>query len=125
MAYVPTVWAPGDVIAAAKLNKAEQGIAANSEHEVYIQLVPNNVAQAYEISYPLSDALNALQNRKTLIFFDSTTFEGVTSYFYVVEFSATYICFVNIYNAGGVPPKLNLTGFKWDSNGVSNWPSVT
>lgn len=120
MSYIPTEWQTGDIITAEKLNKAEQGIA----NEVYIQLVPNNVTQAYEISYPLSDALNALQNRKTLIFFDSTSFEGVTSYFYVVEFSATYICFVNIYNAGGVPPQLAITGFKWDSNGVSNWPSV-
>lgn len=28
MAYIPTVWATGDVITAAKLNKAENGIAA-------------------------------------------------------------------------------------------------
>ena len=28
MAYTPTVWATGDVITAAKLNKAENGIAA-------------------------------------------------------------------------------------------------
>lgn len=30
MAYTPTVWATGDVITAAKLNKAEEGIAAAS-----------------------------------------------------------------------------------------------
>jgi hypothetical protein len=31
MAYIPTVWASGDVITAEKLNKAEEGIAAAAE----------------------------------------------------------------------------------------------
>lgn len=31
MAYIPTVWATGDVITAEKLNKAEEGIAAAVE----------------------------------------------------------------------------------------------
>lgn len=35
MAYIPTVWATGDVITAEKLNKAEEGIAAASD-EVFI-----------------------------------------------------------------------------------------
>lgn len=41
MAYTPTVWETGDVITAAKLNKAEEGIAAASagSNELFILTV--------------------------------------------------------------------------------------
>lgn len=38
MAYTPTVWATGDVITAAKLNKAENGIAAASDEVLVITI---------------------------------------------------------------------------------------
>lgn len=124
MAYIPTVWAPGDVIAAEKLNKAEEGIAANSENVVYIDLVYNSTSQKYETDYQLSDALAALDEEKILIFRDSSSYEGVTAYYYVCEHSSTYICFTGIYNAGGTPPALALIGYKWESTGINSWPSL-
>lgn len=64
MAYEPTVWQTGDVITAAKLNKAEQGIA-DADAGILVELTETlvvDVGKQLDASY--TDLMNATQAGK-------------------------------------------------------------
>ena len=79
MAYTPTVWVTGDVITAAKLNKAEQAIAKNSTQippisyfdvnnsHAYLGFVYDTNAETTNIEV-LSESIEITSTRQSVIF---------------------------------------------------------
>lgn len=74
MAYVPTVWATGDIITAEKLNKAEQGIANAG---IVLTIVPeyDPVNYTYTIRQDASYIKDAIEAGKLVYV---TAFQTVT-----------------------------------------------
>lgn len=66
MAYTPTVWATGDVITAAKLNKAEEGIAAANDISGGLSVSISSADDYLTFDKTAADVLAAVQAGKSV-----------------------------------------------------------
>ena len=119
MAYTPTVWATGDIITAEKLNKAENGIAANS-NIVYVAKgeVDDGVPVITEGDF--DDACAVIEAGGIVALTLSVEGSGTYHYFscmYVSGESTAIYLFNVFYNSG-----FNLAGFEWTESGLADWP---
>ena len=69
MAYTPTVWETGDVITAAKLNKAEQGIATAGSAAIKVPIIYDENDSVYTVADP-SAAVTAFEAGSVVILYD-------------------------------------------------------
>ena len=69
MAYVPTVWATGDVITAEKLNKAEEGIASASMKLVVIDANQKDASNKIYLSDADQEIVQAAWDSKIPAFY--------------------------------------------------------
>ena len=125
MAYTPTVWETGDTITAEKLNKAENGIAANSVLAVAV----SKEDSAYTADAEYADVCAAVAAGKSvrLVY----TQEGVgplptfVTYFDLCKAAIVSEEYVGLYflsgNVGG-GGTLDTVGLQWTSDGISDWP---
>ena len=81
MAYIPTEWQTGDIITAAKLNKAEQGIAAAEAYIVPVTYDDQTETMALDASY------NELVAHKGHIIIGQD--DGIESYGYLSNYYLT------------------------------------
>ena len=120
MAYTPTVWVTGDVITASKLNKAENGIAANS-NIVYVAKAEVTGGVPVITQGDFDDACAVIEAGGIVAL--ALTVEGVGTYQYYsckyVSGESASIDLFNVFEGTGV---LNLSGFEWTASGLAEWP---
>lgn len=126
MAYIPTEWETGDVITAVKLNKAENGIAANSVLDVTVTKEDN----AYVADTEFDDACAAIEaGQDVKLIYVQAGVGPLPEMRYIYDLkkymisseSIVGICFISAdLNGGGV---LAVTGLQWSSDGISEWPA--
>ena len=125
MAYTPTVWVTGDVITAVKLNKAENGIAANSVLTVMVTKEDN----AYVADKEFADACAAVEaGQDVRLIYVQAGVGPLPEMRYIYDLkkymiaseSIVGLCFISAdLNGGGV---LAVTGLQWSADGISTWP---
>lgn len=121
MIYTPTVWQTGDIITAEKLNKAEQGIEANSN---IVYVVKGEVTQGTPVitEGDFDDACSFIEAGGTVVL--TLSVEGAGTYQYYsckyVSDDSTAIYLFNVFEAQGV---LTMAGFAWTESGLADWPT--
>lgn len=120
MAYVPTEWVTGDVITAVKLNKAEEGIAANSN---LVYIAEAEVGQGGpEITQGDFDDACAVIAAGGIVSI-SVTIAGVTSLYISCGYTAG-TPEIDLFSVAVSSGNLILRGMKWVSDGLGVWPTV-
>ena len=128
MAYTPTVWAKGDVITAEKLNKAEQGIAANSVLDVTV----TKEDEAFVADTEFDDACAAVEagQEVKLIYVQASVGPIPEMRFiyrlkkYMVEDENIVGLYFAAEDVDGGGSLVNI-GLQWDPVGISNWPATS
>ena len=116
MAYIPTVWATGDVITAEKLNKAEEGIAANNP--MIVEFTSSGIGPGSTIScnYNLADILSAIDEGASIQFFTTTT-DRIELYLSRFSSEGQYILLVNVPLVQS--DMIDQTAIRYDTTGIS------
>ena len=127
MAYTPTQWETGDIITAEKLNKAEEGIAANSTLTVTVTMESG----AYVADTEYADACAAVEAGQDvkLIYVQAdmgplpeTRFIYDLKKYMIVSEAIVGLYFTNEDVTGG--GSLAIVGLQWTSEGISPWPEA-
>lgn len=125
MGYIPTEWQTGDIITAEKLNKAEEGIAANSKL-VYVAKANVGEGQLQPVftQGTFADACAVLDAGGLVVLqFSIANLEGYSEYIsckYYPEGTPAIELFSVQLGAGD----LALTGIEWTESGLTQWPPV-
>lgn len=118
MAYIPTEWATGDVITAEKLNKAENGIAANSGM-IYVAAAEIQDDAPVVTEGDLDEAI-AVYTAGHPVIMTLTNPLGVQMQLHAGLYGSGALFMIG-YAAGA---DLQLLAFTWSSSGLSPWPAT-
>ena len=127
MAYTPTVWATGDVITAEKLNKAENGIAANSVLDVTVTMEDS----AYVADTEFADACAAVEaGQDVRLIYVQAAVGPLPEMRYVYDLKKYMIASESIVGMNFISADLNgggtlaIIGLQWTADGIDVWPST-
>lgn len=121
MAYTPTEWVTGDVITAVKLNKAEQGIAANSNLVYYAEGEVAVGSEPVVTEGDFEEACAVIAAGGIVVL--SITVAGVAGLYFSCNYTAG-TPEIDLFSVGVSGSSLTLRGIKWDSDGLGAWPLV-
>lgn len=127
MAYTPTVWETGDVITAEKLNKAEQGISANSVLLVTVTMESDTYVPDTEYADACA-AVAAGQDVKLIVVIAAVGPLPETRIIYDMkkymvasdDIVGLYFASANVTGGGS----LENLGLQWTTDGISAWPAT-
>lgn len=120
MAYTPTVWVTGDTITAEKLNKAEEGIEANSKLVYVAKAVVSEGSDTPVITQgDFDDACDFIDAGGIVTL--TVVSEGVATLQYIsCEHTSDAIRLYKATSTGGA--ELSLIGVEWTEDGLAGWP---
>ena len=127
MAYTPTVWETGDIITAEKLNKAENGIAANSVLDVTVTMEDS----AYVADTEFADACAAVEaGQDVRLIYVQAAVGPLPEMRYIYDLKKYMIASESIVGMNFISADLNgggtlsITGLQWTADGIDVWPSA-
>lgn len=122
MAYVKTVWATGDVITAEKLNKAEEGIEANSRL-VYMAKAEKEGAQIPVITEGDFDDACACIEAGGIVSLSVVTTDGSVFQYYSCAYYTDEPAVIDLFSVNTQQGQLKPFGLEWAESGLAEWPS--
>ncbi len=116
--YTPTVWAAGDTVTAAKLNKMEQGIADGYSSGGGLILHVNQSGDTYTLDKTWQEIWDAMESGQSVLVVKSDSESGYGSVYH------TYV--TNIYfETGEIIDYVVYAGNNFSAGSPSGYPSFS